>query len=81
MFNLFKKNKPTIDAISIPTFGWNATKEEPSVKQWRDEEQAMVLSTNYFEGKPDIPSLHDIEKIRYYYREQIVQANGRPMTS
>lgn len=76
MFNLFKKDKPTIHAISIPTFGWSAAKDEDSIKLWINKDRSVALSINYFETKPDIPSLYEIEKIRYYYREQTVQAHG-----
>ncbi len=76
MFNLFKKDKPSIDSISIPNFGWGITKEEHSIKQWINSDQSMALTINFFDLAPDLPSLQNIDKLRNYYREQIANANG-----
>jgi hypothetical protein len=76
MFSLFRKNKPTINSISIPNFGWNLNKKDDSIKQWINQEKTIALSINFFKSPPDLPSIHDIEKIRHYYRNQIVEANG-----
>ncbi len=76
MFNLFKKDKTTIKSVSIPTFGWDRTKEDESINQWINQDQTVTLSINFFDLNPDLPSIQNIEKIRNYYREQIVQANG-----
>lgn len=76
MFNPFKKEQPSIDSISIPTFGWNITKDDQNIKQWINEEQTKALSINFFHQQPDLPSIRDIEKLRNHYRNQIVEVNG-----
>ncbi len=76
MLNLFKRSKPGINAMSFPSFDWNIKKEDSAIRQWLNKEQTLALSINYFEQKPDIPSITNIDIIRSYYRDQISKVNG-----
>ena len=75
MFKLFKR-KASINSVTIPDIGWNISKDERGIKQWINPEQTIALSINFFELKPDLPSLTDLEGLRDFYRKQIVEANG-----
>lgn len=76
MIKLFRRKKNNIDLISIPDFGWKKQKNTTNLIQWINPEQTMSLSLNYFNLEPDLPSLKDINLVRDFYREQIVQYNG-----
>ena len=76
MLNIFKEKKPGITAISFPNFDWNIKKENSEIRQWMNTEQTMALSINYFDQKPDIPSVKNIDIVRNYYREQISKVQG-----
>jgi len=76
MINFFNRTKSNINSIIIPDFGWEKQKEDKSIIQWINPEQTIALSLNYFNLKPDLPSLKKIDVIRTFYREQISQANG-----
>jgi hypothetical protein len=76
MFNLFRSKKTNIDAITIPDFGWEARKDEASVKLWVNAEHPIALSLNFFDQKPDIPTLTDIAALRSFYRTMALQAHG-----
>lgn len=76
MLNFFRKPKINIHTISIPDFGWTKEKETESIIQWINPDEAMALSVNFFPAKPDIPTMKDIEQVRQFYRNNIVQVNG-----
>ncbi len=76
MFNLFRSKKPTIDAITIPDFGWESRKDEAGVKLWVNPERPIALSLNFFDQKPDIPPLANSDGLRSFYRALSLQAHG-----
>jgi hypothetical protein len=76
MINFLKRKKSTIHSIVIPDFGLEKVKEDESIIQWMNPEQTIALSINYFNSKPDIPSLKRMESIRGFYREQVTEHNG-----
>lgn len=76
MLNLFKTGKLKISSISIPDFGWTKEKETTSIIQWINPDQAMALSLNFFDAKPDIPTVKKIDDLRSFYRNNITQVNG-----
>jgi len=76
MINFFDKRKANINSITIPDFGWTKEKDDDTIKHWVNPEQPVALSLNYFYSKPDIPNTKDINNLRDYYRNQIVQHNG-----
>lgn len=76
MINFFKRTKSNINSIIIPDFGWTKQKEDKNIIQWINPEQTIALSLNYFDVKPDLPSLKNIDIIRHFYRDQVSQANG-----
>lgn len=76
MINFFNRYKSNIHSIEIPNFGWLKRKEDSSIIQWINDEQTIALSLNYFDVKPDIPSLRDIDLLRNFYRNKVVSANG-----
>ena len=41
MFNLFRKEKPTIDSILIPTFDWNKMKDDDNEDELREAFRAF----------------------------------------
>lgn len=76
MFSLFKKQKTTINSISIPNFGWEQVKDEAGIQQWINSAQTIALSINFFDSKPDLPTATDIHILRKFYRNQIVAHHG-----
>lgn len=76
MLKIFYKRKPVITDIEIPSFGWAINQDTAEIKQWINTEQTMAVSINFFNSKPDLPSLKDIKVLRNYYRNQLLQANG-----
>lgn len=76
MFSLFKKQKATINSISIPDFGWEQVKNDSAMQQWINPAQSIALSINFFDLKPDLPTATNIGVLRDYYRAQIVVPNG-----
>ena len=81
MFKLFKKNKPTITSVSIPTFGWDLVKNDNSIKLWINPDQTIALSVNFFDQTPDIPTIQNIERIRSLYRETNYSSKWRTYSS
>lgn len=76
MLNIFKRKKINIDSISIPDFGWSIDKMDNSIKQWTNPQQAAMLSVNFFNKKPDLPTLKDVTTLRNLYRKRISSNNG-----
>ena len=76
MIKLFKKNKVNINSISIPKLDWNLDKNDKKIKQWINPEQTVALSVNFFELKPDLPTISNIANLRDFYRDQITAHNG-----
>lgn len=76
MFNLFKKNKATITSIEIPNFGWRKIIENRSIIQWINPEETIAISVHFFDLKPDIPTIIDLEKLKLFYRQSIAKING-----
>ena len=76
MFGFFKKNKPHIDSISFPTFGWELVKDTKELKQWLNPEQSQSLTVNFFDKKPDLPTIKQEETLRQFFRQQLIAANG-----
>lgn len=80
MFGFFKRNKPTIAALDVPTFGWEQIQDSKDVKQWIDPTQSQSLSLNFFALPPDLPTIKRVEELRQFFRPQIVAANGGIIT-
>jgi len=77
MIKLFsRKNKVNIDSVQIPDFGWQLIKSDATIKQWVNAEQTTALSINYFNAKPDIPTLTNLHALRFFYRDQLSKQNG-----
>lgn len=76
MIYFFKRKKGTINSITIPDFGWKQKKKDSGMLQWTNPEETIVLSMNFFDSKPDLPSLKQINTLRHFYREQIVEHDG-----
>ncbi|MEL6561284.1 MAG: hypothetical protein AAFQ94_24060 [Bacteroidota bacterium] len=76
MMNFFKSSKLRIDYVTIPDFGWNNFHNDEQIRQWVNPEQSIVLSINFFNAKPDIPTVYDANVLRHYYRQQLSQQNG-----
>jgi len=76
MINFFNRKKTNINSIVIPDFGWKKQKVDKSIIQWINAEQTIALSLNFFNLKPDLPLLKEIDVVRAFYRGQISQVNG-----
>ncbi len=74
--NFFNKQTLHIDSVSIPDFDWNNFNNEKDIKQWVNEEQTIVLSINFFNAKPDIPSTKNLDALRFFYRDQLSKQKG-----
>jgi len=75
MLHLFNKNKPTLDALKVPDFGWPLAREEKNFKQWVNEELVIGLSINFFSKKPDLPTIQDVRELQDFYRNILVENN------
>jgi len=76
MLSFFKNKKININLITFPTFDWEIVKDEEFFKQWINKEQTVALSINYFDSKPDLPYLNDIDVVREFYRKELSAHNG-----
>ena len=61
MISLFKNKKVNINSITFPTFDWEIVKDDNYFKQWINKEQTVALSINFFDSKPDLPYLNEID--------------------
>jgi hypothetical protein len=75
MFSFFK-NEISIRSVSIPDFGWPKVREEEAIIMWGNPERTAVVSINYFDLVPNIPTVRDVNVIRSFYRNLINEANG-----
>ncbi|WP_027379872.1 hypothetical protein [Chryseobacterium daeguense] len=87
MFNFFKKKKSTekataatnsinINSISIPNFGWNKVEDTASRIVWVNPEESALISLNFFDLQPDIPTVRNLELLKNFYRNSISESNG-----
>ncbi|MBO6185114.1 MAG: hypothetical protein J6O88_10600 [Chryseobacterium sp.] len=78
MFNLFnkKESKITINSISVPDFGWNKVEENDSRIVWVNPEENALISLNFFNLQPDIPTVKNLDFLKDFYRNSISEANG-----
>lgn len=72
----FNRKKSTINSILIPDFGWIKEKSTKKQIQWINPDQPIALTLNYFDAKPDLPSLKEIDTLRHFYRKQLVGHQG-----
>jgi len=66
----------SIKSVSIPDFGWLKVTEEDGIIMWGNPERTAVVSINYFNEVPNIPSVRDMNVQRSYYRNLINESNG-----
>lgn len=78
MLNYFKKNKTRVDieSVSIPNFGWNKINEDRSVIKWVNPEEDTIISLNFFNMAPDLPTVKSLNDIKKFYRNSISAAGG-----
>jgi len=80
MFNFFKKKKNkakvNINSVSVPTFGWNKVEENDSRIVWVNPEQSALISLNFFDLQPDLPTIKDVDFLRNFYRKNVISAKG-----
>ena len=76
MISLFKNKKVNINSITFPTFDWEIVKDDNYFKQWINKEQTVALSINFFDSKPDLPYLNEIDVVREFYRQELSAHNG-----
>lgn len=78
MFNFFRKKKAkvTINSISIPHFGCNKVEENDSRIVWVNPEQSTLISLNFFDIQPDIPTVKDLGFLKKFYRRNISTSNS-----
>jgi hypothetical protein len=76
MFSFFKRNRISINSVSIPDFGWKKIREDKSIIQWINSEENITISIMFFELPPDIPTMNNIEVLRNFYRQLICNVNG-----
>ncbi|MCS3871156.1 hypothetical protein J3D55_004072 [Chryseobacterium ginsenosidimutans] len=78
MFNFFNKNKTKvhINSISVPNFGWNKVEENESRIVWVNPEQSVLISLNFFDLQPDLPTIKDLAFLRNFYRKNVISAKG-----
>ncbi|WP_404985217.1 hypothetical protein ACI513_18390 [Chryseobacterium sp. M5] len=78
MFNLFNKKEPevTINSVSVPDFGWNKVEENDSRIVWVNPEENALISLNFFDIQPNIPTVKNLDFLKDFYRNSISEANG-----
>ena len=76
MFSIFKRKKANINSISIPDFGWRLMRDEKDVKQWINKEKTLIFSLHFFDLKPDIPTLENVDSLRTFYRNKLIESKG-----
>jgi hypothetical protein len=76
MFKFFRKKKVTIDSIKVPNFGWESLENTKGEQAFVNPEQTTVLVINFFDLKPDLPTIKDIDFLRKFYRELIAPNGG-----
>lgn len=76
MFSFFRKKTATLHSISITDLGWPVAKHDQQIIQWKNPEQTVAVSINFFDLPPDIPASKDIQVIRDFYRNMVSRANG-----
>ena len=76
MLSFLKNKKININSITFPTYDWEMVKEEDYFKKWMNKEQNVALSINYFDSKPDLPYLDEIDVVREFYRKELSAHNG-----
>lgn len=78
MLNLFNKKEVevTINSISVPDFGWNKVEENDSRIVWVNPEENALISLNFFNLQPDIPTVKNLDFLKNFYRNSISEANG-----
>ncbi|WP_265430026.1 hypothetical protein [Chryseobacterium sp. YIM B08800] len=78
MSNLFNKKEPqvTINSVSVPDFGWNKVEENDSRIVWVNPEESTLISLNFFDIQPDLPTIKNLDFLKDFYRNSISEANG-----
>lgn len=78
MFNLFNKKEPevTINSVSVPDFGWNKVEENDSRIVWVNPKENALISLNFFDIQPNIPTVKNLDFLKDFYRNSISEANG-----
>lgn len=76
MLQFLKNKKVNLNSISFPTFDWEVVKEDNHFKQWINKEQTAALSINFFDSKPDLPYLDEIDVVREFYRKELSAHKG-----
>lgn len=86
MFNFFKKKKPAkkpaikssvnINSISVPNFGWNKVENTPSRIVWVNPEESALISLNFFNLQPDIPTVKNLDVLKDFYRNSVSKSKG-----
>ncbi len=73
---LFNRKKTTIQDITLPDLGWEKLVDDKNIVQWVNPEQTAAILLNFFDSKPDLPTLQDKAKLRQFYRELLAEQNG-----
>lgn len=86
MFNFFKKKKSAekttatnsvnINSISVPNFGWNKVEETASRIVWVNPEESALISLNFFDLQPNIPTVKNLDVLKNFYRNSVSESNG-----
>lgn len=86
MFNFFKKKKLTekatainsvnINSISVPNFGWNKVEDTSSRIVWVNPEESALISLNFFDLQPDIPTVKNLDVLKDFYRNSVSKSKG-----
>lgn len=64
----------------MPNLNWEKVEDNKSVKRWVNPEQTVNLSLNFFDLKPNLPVTNNVDELRIFYRNQIVNYNGGLIT-
>ena len=75
MLSLFKKKKkhnlPTISSVKVPTFDFTLNSQDDDKIIWMNDEGSVVLSVNFFQLPPDLPSLRNIDTVWEFYKNAL----------
>ena len=83
MFGFFKRKKSQeakkfegIELITFPVDDWIEEVSNKEIKKWKGKRMPGVLSLNYFNIPPDLPTMQDVDVLRNMYRTQVSEAQA-----
>ncbi|WP_299713377.1 hypothetical protein [uncultured Tenacibaculum sp.] len=65
-----------INSIAIPTFDWVEKEKNANLLEWSSKDRTKILSVNFFNIPPDLPTIQNVHILRKMYGEMLRNNNG-----